>query len=312
MTEENNTGGAPAEAAPAAMPPAADSAPPAPDGAAPPSPAADTPAPAADPVDWRKEIAGEDEKLFKQLERFGSLKDFHKSYQEATQRIREGFKSPELPENPTDEQVIEYRKLIGVPNTPEEYKFNLGEGMVIGEADKPIWDLFLKEANAMNMTQAEFDKVAPAYYKLEAALKEQQEADTKELVRKNESELRGVWGTDYQANMTINENFLTKEGGDALKETLLYGVAPDGSPLMNNPVVAKFLNDMARMQGFSDGMAYNSEGNASSVADEIKSLLDKRTGPNREAYYKDRSQVQKDTTRLNELMAMQQKFQKNA
>lgn len=258
-------------------------------------------------ADWRKEIAGGDEKLMKNLERFGSIKDLHKSYQEATQRIREGFKPPELPENPTEEQVAEYRKLIGVPNEVTEYKINLPEGIVLGEADKPLWDLFLSEANKMNLTQAELDKVAPAYYAMEAALKEQQEIDVKEASRKNEAELREVWGSDYLTNMNVNENFLVKEGGDKLKETLMFGMAPDGSPLANHPVVAKFLNDMARIQGFADTMAYGDAG-PSGLQDELNALQ-KMMGDHKSDYWKG-SNATKHQERYRELLSIQDKLKK--
>lgn len=262
--------------------------------------------------DWRKELSGGDADLLKKLERFSSPADYTKSYLEAEKRIREGFKQPTLPENATPEQVAEYRKQIGVPDAPDGYKLNLPDGIVVGEADKPLWDLFLTNANKMNLTQSELDKVAPAYYAMEASLREQQDKDVKEAFRKNEQALKAEWGSDYQPNLNINENFLVKEGGDALKDALMNSVAPDGSPLANHPVVAKFLNNMARMQGFADNMVYDSEAGLNSTQSEIDAIMSKRTGANRDAYYKDSRQVAKDEARLNELFAIRERFRNRA
>ena len=262
--------------------------------------------------DWRKEIAGDNAKALKNLERFGSANDFYNSYQEAQNRIREGFKPPELPKDATEEQVKEYRTAIGVPEQITDYAINLPEGMVMGDEDKPLWDTFLQSANKYNLTQSELDKVAPAYYELEQQIRLEQDKHVKEVYRENDKVLRTEWASDYDANININENFLTKMGGDELKEAIMYGSTADGTPLSNHPTVAKFLNQVARQTGFSDGLAYDNEGNAQSVDDEIKEIMMKRTGSNRDSYYKDLKQVAKDDARLSELYDIRDKFKNKA
>lgn len=250
--------------------------------------------PAKEPAkefDWRREMAGDDEKLYKQLERLSDLKSVGKSYGERGKRIAEGFKPPELPENATEEQVAEYRRLIGVPESPDAYQFNLPEGVVIGDADKPLWDLFLKEANALNMTQAEFDKVAPAYYKLEAAIAEQADADMKEKMRQYEADLKSDWGSDYSGNMNVNENFLVKSGGEDLKAAL--------GEAMYNPLVAKFINEQARISGFADTMAYGTADAQAGIDNELASLQ-KMMGDYNSDYWKG-PQAEKHQKRFREL-----------
>lgn len=245
-------------------------------------------------------MAAKDEKLAKQLEKFSNLDDFAKSYSDAQKRISEGFKPPQLPKDATEDQVKEYRQKIGVPDNIEDYQ--VPEGIAVKDEDKPLWDLFLGKANELNLTQSEFEKVAPAYYAMEQALAEQAEKDAKETYRANEAALKEVWGTDMQANLNINENFLVKAGGDELKERLAV--------LGNDPIVAKFLNDQARLSGFTDGMVYDSEGSQQSIQDEIDTLMKKRVGENRENYYRDKKQVAKDDTRLNELYALRERYKK--
>lgn len=202
--------------------------------------------------DWRKELSSGDDQFLKKLERYSTPEDFRKAVNEKDKRISEGFKAPELPENATEEQVKEYRSKIGVPDKVEDYKFP--EGVVVGEQDKPLWDVFLTEANKANLTQAEFNKIAPAYYAFEKGLREQAEKATKDAIEANTAALKEQWKADFDANQGINKSFLEKTGGTELVEQLLLGTTADGSPIANNPAIAQWINKMARMDGFRDPM----------------------------------------------------------
>jgi hypothetical protein len=59
-----------------------------------------------------------------------------------------------FPEKGTDEQKAAWRKEQGVPDAPDGYKPELKNGMVIGEADKPVVEAFAKAVHGKNWTQA--------------------------------------------------------------------------------------------------------------------------------------------------------------
>lgn len=255
---------------------------------------------------WNDYVAGvsaKDEKLAKHLGKFSSVDDLAKSYAEAQKRISEGFKAPVLPKDATDEQVKEYRAKVGIPDDVKGYK--LPETVQVKDADKPLWDLFLTNAHSMNLTQAELEKVAPAYYAMEKALAEQQEIQSKELQRANEQALREMWGTDAGSNMNVNEQYIESRGGSELRELLANSTDANGAPLLTNPVFAKLLQEDARLAGFANGVMSQGSMTVESVQEQIDSILTKRTGANREAYYKDKATVAKDEERLMQLYEAQ-------
>lgn len=255
---------------------------------------------------WNDYVAGvsaKDEKLAKHLNKFSSVDDLAKSYAEAQKRISEGFKAPVLPEDATEEQLKEYRAKVGIPDDVKGYK--LPETVQVKDADKPLWDLFLTNAHSMNLTQAELEKVAPAYYAMEKALAEQQETQSKELQRANEQALREMWGTDVGTNMNVNEQYIESRGGSELRELLANSTDANGAPLLTNPVFAKLLQEDARLAGFANGVMSQGSMTVESVQEQIDSILTKRTGANREAYYKDKATVAKDDERLMQLYEAQ-------
>lgn len=257
-------------------------------------------------------LAKQDPKIAKNLQKYSSIDDVAKALTEAQKRIGEGFKAPTLPDRATPEQIAEYRKAVGIPDDATGYKLNVPAGVVIGEADKPMWDLFMQNAHGSNLTQAEMDKVAPAYYAMEKQLRTEQDRAIKAAFRENEEALREIWSSDTETNKTINEDFLTTKGGEELSALIANATGSDGKPLANHPLFAKFLNDQARLSGFTKGMVYDAEGQQSGIEDRIKALLDARTGVNRQKYYSQVNAEQriKDDKLLIELYDARAKFKK--
>jgi hypothetical protein len=231
---------------------------------------------------WVAKQSEKDPSIAKQLRKFSSVDDLGKAWVEAQKRISEG------------------------------YKLNLPEGIVVGEADKPLWDLFLNNANKLNLSQAELDKVAPAYYAMEKELNIAQDKQIKEAYRQNDAALREMWSSDMATNLSINEDFLTKTGGEQLVSLLSNAMGADNRPLANHPIFAKFLNEQARLSGFTKGMVYDAEGQQNKVEDEIQELMAKRTGMNRDKYYNQSNAAQrdKDAARLADLYNIRERMKK--
>jgi hypothetical protein len=230
-----------------------------------------------------EKIKQSDEKLAKTLERYSSVDDVAKALFEAKQLISKGVKEPELPKNATEEQIKEYREKVGVPSSPDEYKFP--EGMVIKDEDKSIWSLFGKFAIEGNIPQKNFQQLAPVVAQLEAAISEQGERDHKEIVRSQDGGLKEMWGSDAADNMKANEAFLINSGGEELAQMLLGATSSDGRPLGNNPLVAKWLNEQARQAGYADLMPYNNQSSVDDLNTKIQNL-EKMMGDHNSAYWK--------------------------
>ena len=113
---------------------------------------------ASEPVpwreDWREALAGKDEKELARLKRFASIENLHKSYREMEKRLSAARAVPTLPENATEEQVAEYRKAIGVPETPEGYGLKFADELKPTETDNELLNGFASHMHGRNQTPA--------------------------------------------------------------------------------------------------------------------------------------------------------------
>lgn len=204
------------------------------------------------PENWRDIVAGDDEKGRKNLDRFSGVDSLYKSYLESVKqntKLSEKIKGlpPELPENATDAQLLEYRNALGIPEKANDYEITLGDD-IIGEEDKELVSTWLEEAHQSNMPPDMVNKALAGYYKMQddftQALQEQDTQQKAEAVVR----LEDAWGGkyEYQANMTNIKSqlgrFMSAEG----VEDLLESRSGNGSLLSVNTDIVRGLSDMAR------------------------------------------------------------------
>lgn len=193
------------------------------------------------PEDWRDKLAGGDEKALNKLKRMQSPADVWKSYRAMEQRL--GDAKPTLPDEPTEEQVAEYRKANGIPDTAEGYLDNL-DGIVVGDDDKPIVEGFLAKMHAQNAPPALVQEALGWYYAEQeermAALVQEDKAFRGEA----EEALRAEWGNEYRANINAFGAFLDT-APEGLKDALLGARGGDGKLLGDNPAFLKWVVGLA-------------------------------------------------------------------
>jgi hypothetical protein len=261
-------GGAPPPAAPA---PAA---PPAPatlaGGAAPPAPAAAPPAgappatlaagggapppvavPANFPDNWRDLMAGDDKAFRTQLDRFDSPAAVAKSYRELTTKLSSGeLKAPAKPlaADAKPEEVKAWRKEQGLPENAEGYvaALALPNGVIPGEADKPLLNSFAEAAAKANWTPDQYNQAVGWYYGLQDQLvaeRGQADADFKQeaLVA-----LAQEWGSDHKVNSNVVSSFIEKSFSKELGEQLLTARLPNGNIVGNDPAFNRTILAMAK------------------------------------------------------------------
>ena len=88
------------------------------------------------------------ERELKRLERYKTPQDWLKATHEAAAKLRKGEVQSGLPENPTDEQIAEYREANGIPAEATGYELDLGEGVTLSEGDQSIIDAMTPLAHA--------------------------------------------------------------------------------------------------------------------------------------------------------------------
>jgi len=198
--------------------------------------------------DWREKLATKDDgtvddKLLKQLSRYGSPKESAKALVEAQKKISEGIKKP-LGKDATPEQIAEWRKENGIPDAPNGYDLKI-DGVDIGESDKPLIDVFLERMHAKNASPELVKEAVKAYYDVQKQAWDAisvQDAANKD---NKENLLREEWGTEYAANVSRINNWLDGTSTE-YKETLLNSRTPDGVRLADLPEFNKWADSLIR------------------------------------------------------------------
>lgn len=292
---------APATTAPASAPaPAAAAAPapsPAPAASAPAEPSAATASPAAAPAqpdqaassgewpaDWRKRIAGDDEKVIKQLERFASPKALADSYRELAGKLSRGELRAPLPKDATPEQLAEWRKTHGIPEAPEKYDLTLPDGLVIGDADKPAVDAVVKALHAQNATPEQVKATLTTYFQFrEAEVQRIQEQDV-EHRDEVDAMLRDEWQGDYRKNVNLTAAFL-QSAPKGVGDKIMNARMPDGRALANDPDTLRWLVSLARETNPSASVVPGASDPAKAMSDEI-AQIESLMGDRNSAYWK--------------------------
>ena len=208
-------------------------------------------------TDWRKDYIEnakkavkdpttfDEKKILSRLERYQSPNSALDTLIQLQERISRGEMRSVLPKDAKPETVAKWRADNGLPAAPEDYRAELGEGTVLGEADQAMINGFKKLAYEKNMAPEQFQAALGYYYDvIEQNAAKQEEADNK-IRQTAEDHFRQQWGPDYRKNRAIIDAFLSS-GPEGLKEMIFNARAADGTPLGSHIGVLSFLADRAR------------------------------------------------------------------
>lgn len=214
-------------------------------------------------ADWRdeylqpKDADGNDideETLTKRrnvLSRFASKEQFTQSYFDLHKKVRAGVKeAPVLPEDATEEQIKEYRKELGLPETTDDYKVTLPEGMVLDETDQTIVDGLKATALDSGVKPEVFSSIVAKNLELrEEQMVARQNRDAM-LNEQSAKSLHERWDADYQPNINaIDNTFNAMPGGDdpeGLRMQFENARMANGDRVFDNPEMMNFFATLAR------------------------------------------------------------------
>jgi len=237
-------------------------------------------------TDWRRGVAGDDDKYYTELQRFGTAQDYGNSFREAQQTIRSGTMKAELSAEASEDEVKSWREDNGIPAEAAGYLENLPEGLVIGENDKDIMLDFMGAMHSKNADPAIAHSAIEWYNNFaEREQEAQSELDTQQSTEANDL-LRNDWGPDYRANLNLVEGFVKSTFGEEAAANLLNGRYGDGRAFMNDPDVLKGLASVARVVTPIMEMGGDHHTAQQSLNDEITSI-EKMMSDDRTAYNKD-------------------------
>lgn len=253
--------------------------------------------------DWRVKLAGGDEKELKRLARFASEADVYKAYRELEKKKSSGELKNALPEKPTEEELAQWRKDNGIPESPEKYDLNFDNGLVIGENDKPYIDQFVAKMHGENATPSQLKAAISTYYEIVESQKQAiAEADV-EFKDTSIEALREEWGGDFKKNVNAVAGLL-QSAPDEVKEIFDSARTLDGKIIGNHPEVVKWLARQAfEINPAMTVMPSSSDNPAASINDEIASI-EKLISDRDNRYWKD----EKTQARYRELLSARDKI----
>ncbi len=204
--------------------------------------------PADWPDDWRGKLAGEDKKFLNTLERFASPSDLAKAYRELQVKVSSGQlknAATKPADGATPEELATWRKENGIPEKPEDYKVELPNGVVLGEADKPAVTAFLEHAHARNLPPEAVNTALGFYYEWMDQQKAALQDNDDKARAQTEDVLRKEWGDEYRRNINAANNLLAM-APPGLSDALLNGRLADGTIAGNSPHLVAWLANLAR------------------------------------------------------------------
>lgn len=197
------------------------------------------------PDDWRERYAKGDEKKLKQLERYSSVEAALDSTLALKQKLSRGEFQKVLGDNPTPEELKEWREANGVPEKPEEYKLELGDGRMVGEQDKPLLDAFLKRVHSENMPEKDVNRAVKAWYEIQDEQIRQRKAADTQFEQEAVNSLTAEYGDDFDRNM-IAATSLLDQAPEGVKDLIASARTQDGHILGSDPNVIRWIVQIAR------------------------------------------------------------------
>lgn len=218
------------------------------------------------PENWREALAGQDEKRLKQLQRYSDPTAFANKTFALEAKLSSGEYRRDLPKDASPEQVAEWRKEHGLPDKPEDYKIELPEGVVLGEADKPVIDNFKQFALENNLSPDVLNKTLSWYYKNQDAVNQQREMVDASFHDEAKDSLIAEWGLkDYRANLSAMAS-IRDQMPEGLADRMLAGRTADGRLIGDDPQfltwfasLSRELNPQATVVAFDSGKTLDSE-----------------------------------------------------
>lgn len=258
------------------------------------------------PDDWTTKVAGEDKGWENELKRQADPAAALKAAREIV-RMRDAGELKAAPKalaaDATEAQREEWRKAQGLPAKAEDYVagIKLGDGKLIGEADKPIVGAYAKTAADLGLTPAQFNGMVGRYYDLLAeqgtAAATARATKDVEVANKAIASLATEWGGNFATKRgAVDGALVTHFDAGFLTGAFAEARLPDGTKLMAHPGFQKGMASLALTAGPQNTDTGRGGGDGSSQSSriaEIKGWLAK-PGSDKEIEYRRNPALQQE------------------
>ena len=251
-----------------------------PEKAATPGEKVDSQEPLSTELDWRRRMAGSDENLAKQLERFADEKALAQSWQHAQKTISSGKRIDAPQADWTDDQWGAFYDRLGRPKDPADYKvtLKLPEGVELPEETRAVLGNVTQAGHKLGLTPQQMQGVHEFVANLAVQQLEQSEKAIVEQKSASERALKELWGPEYQHNLRYAQaavNQLHRESGVDWNG-LANMVMIDGAKLGDRSEFVRLMAAAGRALGADPLMDVKSAGVAQTLEDRKRELMDLR------------------------------------
>jgi hypothetical protein len=215
------------------------------------------------PDDWRDVMSGGDDKIKSLLNRYTSPAAAAKAFRDLrvaydTRETKKPQEDVDLPDDPTEEQLAAYRKAKGVPETPDDYEFEVPEGRDLSDEDVTILNDFAAAMHERNMPANVVRDISGWFLEYEEAVQQQRAEVAYNTRIQTEEKLRAEWGPDFRGNVNLMSNILQEHLGASSDDFLSTPLA-DGSRIGDNENFIRLMADLARKVGGSTADLYTTD-----------------------------------------------------
>lgn len=229
------------------------------------------------PDSWRDTITDE------KLKNIASRYDSPASMAKAIQDLRSSDRVRVPGDDASDEEKAEFRKAIGVPETPEGYEYQPPDDLEATDADKALVEKLVPAAHASGIPKDALSGFLTEALKLSHALEEEQIAAMHKARDDGEAALRKLWpGDEFETNMNLANRAATTLNIPGLSDFVNLKIAGTDQRLGDHPVLAQTLAFIQRQTSEDTAMPMSDE-ERQSVSDEI-SELNRKVPPGTDAY----------------------------
>lgn len=203
--------------------------------------------------------------------RYSNLEDFVKSRHELEKKV--GSNTVVVPdfEKATPEELTDFGKKLGVPDSPDGYKLSVPDGVTVSDEELKA---FREDAHKALLTPKKANDLFSSLMerrKTEANQSHmQKDREFKERLEQSREALNAEWGPDnYEKNKKIGEYVIDNYGGDDVKKAL------NDAGLTEHPEFVKMLFKIGKQ--FSEGTLPEGPGKQGiTVADAERKMTEMR------------------------------------
>ena len=227
--------------------------------------------------DWREHI--QDTKLRDHAGKFTSVLDLVSKHFELRQSLSTAIQP--LGKDATDEQIGIYRKLTGVPETAEGYKFpDLADGEVLTDQVKASRATWAERFHSLNVSAETAEKLIAFVGEDGAAALVAQANDDTKFAEETLAALKAEWpGKEFERNKAFADRAAAKVFGDGLDDVRNIETK-DGRFILDHPAFVKMLAGIGREMSEGRLGSVMTEGDQNAIENQIDDLegkIDKAT-----------------------------------